>query len=123
MEVKQDVSQFKTFWVKAHQDNNKSRQELNLGAQINVLADADVNTFQNTTPEHLEPSTTLTLFSLSAAFITVNGCVITSKLNQRFCDNYTNSDVINCIHKKTGLTIPDMNLIDWDNLGAALERQ
>eukprot|EP00957_Ditylum_brightwellii_P048139 3653858-Ditylum_brightwellii.AAC.1 len=82
MEVKQDVSQFKTFWGKAHQDNNKSEQELNLNAQLNVLADADVDIFHNTTPEHLEPSTTPTIFPLSAAFITVNGCVITNKLNQ-----------------------------------------
>eukprot|EP00957_Ditylum_brightwellii_P165317 12587466-Ditylum_brightwellii.AAC.1 len=123
MEVKQDVSKFKAFWVKAHQDNNKPKQELNLDAQLNVLANADMNAFHDTTPEHLEPSTTPTLFPLSAVFITVNGCVITSKLNQWLCDNYTNSGILNHIHKKTGLTMLDINLIDWDNLGVALERQ
>eukprot|EP00957_Ditylum_brightwellii_P010094 762693-Ditylum_brightwellii.AAC.2 len=45
MEVKPDVSQFKVFWVKAHQENNKLEQELNLVAQLNVLVDADVNAF------------------------------------------------------------------------------
>eukprot|EP00957_Ditylum_brightwellii_P206574 15349062-Ditylum_brightwellii.AAC.1 len=123
MVVKQDVSQFNAFWIKAHQDNNKPYQELNLDAQLNVLADADVDAFHNITSEHLEPSITPTLFPLSATFITVNGCVITKKLNKWLCDNYTNSDIINHIHKKVGLTIPDMNLIDWDNLRAVLERQ
>eukprot|EP00957_Ditylum_brightwellii_P095855 7303166-Ditylum_brightwellii.AAC.1 len=85
--------------------------------------DADVNAFCNTTPEHLDPSITPTLFPSSAAFITMNGCVITSKLNQWLHDNYTNSDKINNICTKTGLTIPNVNLIDWDNLGATLERQ
>eukprot|EP00957_Ditylum_brightwellii_P026600 2011842-Ditylum_brightwellii.AAC.1 len=62
MKVKQDVLQFKTSWVKTHQDNNKPKQELNFNAQLNISANADVNTFQNTTPEHLESSTTPTIF-------------------------------------------------------------
>eukprot|EP00957_Ditylum_brightwellii_P191968 14613281-Ditylum_brightwellii.AAC.1 len=65
MEVKQDVSQFKAFWVKAHQDNNKLKQELNLDAQLNLLVDADINAFCSITPEHLELSTTPTLFPLA----------------------------------------------------------
>eukprot|EP00957_Ditylum_brightwellii_P027750 2097265-Ditylum_brightwellii.AAC.1 len=87
------------------------------------MVDADMNVFCDNTPDHLEPSTTPTLFPYLAAFITVNGCVITSKIKQCLRNNYTNSDRINHIHTKTGLTISNMNLIDWDNLRTALERQ
>eukprot|EP00957_Ditylum_brightwellii_P069346 5264460-Ditylum_brightwellii.AAC.1 len=44
-------------------------------------------------------------------------------MKQFLCDSYTGSDIFKHMWTKTGLSIDDMNKIDWDNLGIALERQ
>jgi hypothetical protein len=43
--IKQNIPDFKTSWVKAHQNNDKALADLTLDAQLNVMADADVNSF------------------------------------------------------------------------------
>jgi hypothetical protein len=91
--------------------------------RVVVMADTDVNRFCANTPLHLEPATAPITLPLLKAIITVNGCTITSNLQQWLQDNYTTSDIFEHICTKTNLIIDKMNLINWDNLGNALECQ
>eukprot|EP00957_Ditylum_brightwellii_P023773 1794170-Ditylum_brightwellii.AAC.1 len=44
-------------------------------------------------------------------------------MKQFLCDSYTSSDIFEHARTKTGISIDDMNKIDWDNLGTTLEHQ
>eukprot|EP00957_Ditylum_brightwellii_P209594 15362396-Ditylum_brightwellii.AAC.1 len=44
-------------------------------------------------------------------------------MKQFLCDSYTGSDTFEHNRTKTGLSIDDMNKIDWDNLRITLEQQ
>eukprot|EP00957_Ditylum_brightwellii_P085760 6524266-Ditylum_brightwellii.AAC.1 len=87
------------------------------------MTDADVNVFRVNPPPHLSLSTTLAIFPSLKAYITVNGCTVTGKLQQWLCKSYTSSNIYDHIQTKTFLTIDKMNMIDWDNLGCVLEHQ
>eukprot|EP00957_Ditylum_brightwellii_P164734 12542446-Ditylum_brightwellii.AAC.1 len=43
--IKQNIPSFNTSWVKAHQDDSTALEDFPLDAQLNVMADADVNSF------------------------------------------------------------------------------
>eukprot|EP00957_Ditylum_brightwellii_P035562 2696229-Ditylum_brightwellii.AAC.1 len=43
-------------------------------------------------------------------------------MKQFLCDSYTGSDIFEHTWTKTGLSIDDMNKVDWDNLGITLEQ-
>eukprot|EP00957_Ditylum_brightwellii_P149166 11359729-Ditylum_brightwellii.AAC.1 len=49
-------------WVKAHQDNTVSFNDLPIEAQMNCLTDQDVTNFCNNTPSQQEPTITPLLF-------------------------------------------------------------
>eukprot|EP00957_Ditylum_brightwellii_P132293 10087575-Ditylum_brightwellii.AAC.1 len=57
------------------------------------------------------------------AFLKLNGCTVTGKMQQLLHDNYTGSDIFEHIQTKTCLSIDSMNKIDLENLGTALEHQ
>eukprot|EP00957_Ditylum_brightwellii_P004620 350967-Ditylum_brightwellii.AAC.1 len=59
------------------------------------------------------------MFPSLKAFLKSNICTVTGKVKQFLCDSYTGSDIF----EQTGLSIDNMNKIDWDNLGIMLERQ
>eukprot|EP00957_Ditylum_brightwellii_P046591 3534611-Ditylum_brightwellii.AAC.1 len=81
-------------WVKAHQEKSTPVELLPLAAQLNVKADADVTEFCMNTPPCLMPTA--------------------SPLQFRYLK----------IHpEKTGLTTAQMDEIEWDQLGDALELQ
>ena len=120
---KQQINEFTVSWMKAHQGNKILVDKLLLDAQLNVMTDTDMNRFCTSTPLHLEPATAPITLPLLKAIITVNGCTITSNLQQWLQDNYTTSDIFEHICTKTNLIIDKMNLINWDNLGNALECQ
>eukprot|EP00957_Ditylum_brightwellii_P108563 8280484-Ditylum_brightwellii.AAC.1 len=110
-------------WVKAHQDESTPVELLPLEAQLNVKADADVTDFLMNTLPSLTPTANPLQFRLMKASITMNNTVITSNLQQWIHDNYVCSDISRYIQRKTGLTTAQMEEIEWDRLGNALERQ
>eukprot|EP00957_Ditylum_brightwellii_P203698 15335827-Ditylum_brightwellii.AAC.1 len=73
MASKDDAFELKVSWVKAHLDEKTPINELMLEEQLNVKADADVNSFRANTPSHLEPSPTPTVFPSTSAWITIDG--------------------------------------------------
>eukprot|EP00957_Ditylum_brightwellii_P031119 2357791-Ditylum_brightwellii.AAC.1 len=91
----------KTSWVKAHQD-------------------IDVTYFQQNTPTHLLPRTKPTDFPLVQATISIDEMFITGNQQQTMCAHFTSSSIAVYIWHKTGLTIPLMEKIVWDQLGTAL---
>jgi hypothetical protein len=121
--TKHNLPEFTATWVKAHQDDGTALEDLPLDSQLNVMADADVNSFRINPPHRLRPSTTPTIFPSLHAYLTVNGLTVTSKFQQILRDNYTGTDIFEHVRTKTQLRIEDMNKIDWDNLGIAYERQ
>jgi hypothetical protein len=110
-------------WVKAHQDNSTPVELLPLEAQLNVIADADVTAFRINTPPSLTPTATPIQFTSTRASIAINTTVSTSNLQQWIRDNYLCSDISRYIQRKTGLTTAQMEEIEWDCLGNALECQ
>eukprot|EP00957_Ditylum_brightwellii_P020626 1555398-Ditylum_brightwellii.AAC.1 len=110
-------------WVKAHQDNTMELQLLPIEAQLNVQADTDVTSFCLNTLTHLQPSSMpLKLVSTRATLI-VNNITVTSNLHKIIQDNYLCSDMSRYIQHQTGLISAQMEEIDWDSLGTALESQ
>jgi hypothetical protein len=67
MASKDDAFKLKVLWVKVYQDKKKTINELMLEEQLNVKADADVNSFRANTPSHLEPCSTPTVFPSTTA--------------------------------------------------------
>eukprot|EP00957_Ditylum_brightwellii_P180593 13756219-Ditylum_brightwellii.AAC.1 len=80
MEVKGNLKSFKVSWVKAHQDSKQPIDKLPLEAQLNAIADKDVNAFRENLLPSLEPSVSPTVFPSLQAYITINRCIITGKL-------------------------------------------
>eukprot|EP00957_Ditylum_brightwellii_P136572 10414737-Ditylum_brightwellii.AAC.1 len=70
--VKQCMPPFRASWVKAHQDDKADLEDPTLDAQLNVMADVDVNSFQVNTPTGLAPAFTPILFPTQRAYITIN---------------------------------------------------
>eukprot|EP00957_Ditylum_brightwellii_P037913 2867273-Ditylum_brightwellii.AAC.1 len=60
--VKKTIPTVKVSWVKAHQDDKADTEDLPLNAQLNVMADADVNSFRVDPSHELEPASTPILF-------------------------------------------------------------
>eukprot|EP00957_Ditylum_brightwellii_P127974 9759606-Ditylum_brightwellii.AAC.1 len=87
------------------------------------MADSVANYFCFNTPPDLKPFSMPTMFPSLKAFLKINGCTVTGKMKQFLRDSYTGSDIFEHTWTKTGLIIANMNKIDWDNLGTALERQ
>eukprot|EP00957_Ditylum_brightwellii_P026392 1996383-Ditylum_brightwellii.AAC.1 len=116
LEVKGNLKLFKASWVKAHQDSNQSTNNLPLEAQLNVIADINVNAFQEHYPPSLEPSD-------SPVYITINDCIITGKLYHLLWDKYSLLDITTHTYSKTNMTVEEIDLIDWNNVGIALEQQ
>eukprot|EP00957_Ditylum_brightwellii_P064960 4928035-Ditylum_brightwellii.AAC.1 len=112
MVIKEDFPEFKMLWVKAHQDYHKPVQDLTLNARLNVMVDADANAFRASISLNLELSTMSTIFPSLKAYITINGCVITSKLQHWLKENYTTSDISTHIQTEIGLSISDITLVD-----------
>eukprot|EP00957_Ditylum_brightwellii_P020631 1555754-Ditylum_brightwellii.AAC.1 len=98
-------------------------EQLPLEVQLNVMVDADVNKFRAVTPIYLKPSMDPLILPSNKAFITINGTVVISNLQYWLRDNYNSSSISAYIRKRTGLFIQDMEWINWNNLGAAYERQ
>eukprot|EP00957_Ditylum_brightwellii_P113542 8657330-Ditylum_brightwellii.AAC.1 len=71
----------------------------------------------------LKPFSTPTQFPYIKTFLKINGCMVTGKMKQYLHDSYTGSDIFEHTRTKTGLSIDDINMIDWDNLGIMLEWQ
>eukprot|EP00957_Ditylum_brightwellii_P161620 12305769-Ditylum_brightwellii.AAC.1 len=61
------------------------------------------------------------MFPSLNAFLKINGCTVTGKMKQFLHNSYTGSDILEHTQTKTGLSIDNMNKIDWDSLGTALE--
>eukprot|EP00957_Ditylum_brightwellii_P155444 11831930-Ditylum_brightwellii.AAC.2 len=81
-DTKKSGIDLKIAWVKACQDNKMAIEQLPPEAQLNVMTDADVNKIWASAPIHLEiPTTPLVLLS-NKVFITINGTVVTSNLQQ-----------------------------------------
>eukprot|EP00957_Ditylum_brightwellii_P130108 9924232-Ditylum_brightwellii.AAC.1 len=74
-------------------------------------------------PPHLTPTTSPLQFRSTKATITINNTVITLNLQQWIRDNYLYSDISQYIQRKTGLTTAQMDKIEWNRLGNALEHQ
>eukprot|EP00957_Ditylum_brightwellii_P143409 10925293-Ditylum_brightwellii.AAC.1 len=110
-------------WVKAHQDEIMPVDLLSLKAQLNVKADADVTKFCMNTPPYLTPTASPLQFRLTKASITINNTVITPNLQQWIHNNYLCSDISRYIKRKTGLATAQMDEIEWNRLGNALEHQ
>eukprot|EP00957_Ditylum_brightwellii_P027544 2082226-Ditylum_brightwellii.AAC.1 len=96
---------------------------LPLEAQLKVKADADVTEFCMNTPPCLMPTASPLRFQSTKASITINNTVITSNLQQWIRNNYLCSDISGYIQRKTGLTTAQMDKIEWNRLGNALEHQ
>eukprot|EP00957_Ditylum_brightwellii_P155730 11856204-Ditylum_brightwellii.AAC.1 len=62
-----------------------------------------------------------TLFPSLKAFLLINGYTVTRKMKQLLHDSYTVSDIIEHTQTKMGLSIDNMNKIDWNNLGIMLD--
>eukprot|EP00957_Ditylum_brightwellii_P027408 2072258-Ditylum_brightwellii.AAC.1 len=75
------------------------------------------------TPPSLTPTANPLQFRSTKASITINNTVITSNLQQWIRNNCLCSDISRYIQRKTGLTNAQMEEIEWDRLGNALERQ
>eukprot|EP00957_Ditylum_brightwellii_P126971 9679571-Ditylum_brightwellii.AAC.1 len=108
MASKDDAFKLKVLWVKAHLDEKKPINELTLEEQLNVKANADVNSFRANTLSHLEPNPTPTVFPSTSAWITIDGCVITGSLQQRLHDIYNGTNIAEYIRRHNTLTILDM---------------
>eukprot|EP00957_Ditylum_brightwellii_P160602 12226262-Ditylum_brightwellii.AAC.1 len=103
--------------------NTKQLDDLTLEARLNAIANLDANSFCINTPFGIKPFSMPTMFPSLKAFLKINGCTVTGKMKQFFHSSYTGSDVFEHTRTKTGLSIDNMNKIDWDNLGTMLERQ
>eukprot|EP00957_Ditylum_brightwellii_P041014 3105505-Ditylum_brightwellii.AAC.1 len=122
-DTKQGLASFSAHWVKACQDNMKQLDDLTLEARLNVIADSDVNSFCLNPLLGLKPFSTPTMFPSLKVFLKINSCTVTGKMKQFLRDSYTGSDIFEHTRTKTGLSIDNMNKIDWDNLGTTLENQ
>eukprot|EP00957_Ditylum_brightwellii_P194683 14829959-Ditylum_brightwellii.AAC.1 len=94
-----------------------------LEEQLNIKADADVNSFRANTPSHLVLSPTPIVLPSMSVWNTIDDCFTTGSLQQRLCDNYNGTDIAEYTRRHNALTILDIELIDWSNLGTAHERQ
>eukprot|EP00957_Ditylum_brightwellii_P046260 3510357-Ditylum_brightwellii.AAC.1 len=110
-------------WVKAYQDNTTAKQLLSIEAQLIVQADADVTSFRLNKPPHLQPSSIPLQLTSTRATLVINNITVTSNLHKIIRDNYLCSDMSRYIQCQTGLSSTQMEEIDWDSLGAALESQ
>eukprot|EP00957_Ditylum_brightwellii_P183068 13944454-Ditylum_brightwellii.AAC.1 len=100
-DTKLGLASFSVHWVKAHQDNTKPLDDLTLEARLNVIADSDVNSFQINTLSGLQPFSTPAMFPSLNAFLKINGCTVTGKMQQFLRDSYTGSDIFEHIWTKT----------------------
>ena len=90
---------------------------------MNCLADQDVTNFRHNTPPQLEPTTTPLLFPSNKAFMKINNRHITNNLEHNLRDNLPSCNIRNYLQKKTSLGKEQMDQIDWDTHGKALQRQ
>ena len=91
--MKQNGPLIEAEWVKAHQDNTESFNDLPLEAQMNCLADQDVTNFCHNTPPQLEPTTTPLLFPPNKAFMKINNRHITNNLEHNLQDNLPSCNI------------------------------
>eukprot|EP00957_Ditylum_brightwellii_P093090 7087419-Ditylum_brightwellii.AAC.1 len=62
-------------------------------------------------------------FTSTRATLIINNITVMSNLHKIIRDNYLCSDMSRYIQRRTGLISAQMEEIDWDSLGAALESQ
>eukprot|EP00957_Ditylum_brightwellii_P043147 3269311-Ditylum_brightwellii.AAC.1 len=77
----------KAEWVKAHQDNTESFDDLPIDAQMNCPVDQYVKIFQHDTPPQLLPTGSPLLFLSNKANMMINNRHITNNLEDTLLDN------------------------------------
>eukprot|EP00957_Ditylum_brightwellii_P139372 10622007-Ditylum_brightwellii.AAC.1 len=87
------------------------------------MANADMEKICLNTPIFLTPTATPTIAPSNTAYLQINKVTITNNIAEAFRGAYTVIDMECYIKKKTGYSQEQMDSVDWDSLGSALNRQ
>ena len=106
-------------WVKGHQDDNTSTEELSIVAQLNVEADRLAGEFQK---DHGKFRPLVTLLPSCLAMLSIRGTSITSNYNKQLIKAYIKPWYIGYIQEKYSWSDSGIQIIAWKCLTLALQQ-
>jgi hypothetical protein len=106
-------------WVKGHQDNNKTKAELPLEAQLNIEADELAGEFQTSEGMfrpivHLLPS--------CPAMLAIRGISVTSNYRKQLIRAYVEPEYIQYLQYRFEWSNDTIGIIAWKSLSLAIQR-
>jgi hypothetical protein len=103
-------------WVKRHQDNNKTKAELPLEAQLNIETDGEFQTSEGMFRPivHLLPS--------CPAMLAIRGISVTSNYRKQLIRAYIEPEYIQYLQYRFEWTNDTIGMISWKSLSLAIQR-
>jgi hypothetical protein len=107
------------YWVKGHQDNNKTYAELPLEAQLNIDADELAGEFQD---EYGKFRPIVHLLPSCPAMLAIRGISITSNYRKQLIRAYVEPQYIQYLQYKFQWSNETIEVIAWKSLALAIKR-